>query len=271
MERERHVVVDVAAGAVGVPTVVDGEGVEERRPIAPGRRGRSRRPTRSSPICTSRRKNCQLFCAGSRRSMPRSHSTTWSRCVPVSGSHRCSGTNASANPMAAISTMRWSTSSVHGPQYSALVGIGAVREALDPPVPVVEGAAARDQRHDAPERARVPLELGDPRCEVRAERAEPGPGAAGGEVRDDRLHEIDHRPLHVGLGGERVARHRVGPRVLQRLHHAIRSRSSARTSCSSASPATKRRISATARSPMRESSVPSEPAMCGVRTTFGRS
>ena len=147
------------------------------------------------------------------------------------------------------------------PPVLAALGIGAVREPLDPPVPVVERPAARDQRHDAPERAAVPLELRDAGGEVRAERAEPGPGATGGEVGDDRLDEIDHCPLHVGFRGERVAGHRVGPRVLQRVHHAIRSSSSARTSCSSASPPTKRPISATARSPMRASSVPSEPAM----------
>ena len=103
------------------------------------------------------------------------------------------------------------------PPVLAALGIGAVREPLDPPVPVVERPAARDQRHDAPERARVPLELRDAWREVRAERAEPGPGATGGEVGDDRLDEIDHCPSHVGLRGERVAGHRIGPRVLQRV------------------------------------------------------
>ena len=157
------------------------------------------------------------------------------------------------------------------PPVLGALRIGAVREAGDPAVPVVERPSAGDQRHDAPERSRVPLQLGDARREVRAERAEAGPGATGRQVPDDRFDEVDHRALDVVLGDERVAGHGIRPRVERPARHAILPRSSARTSCASGSPARKRRTSATARSPMREISFPNEPAMCGVSTTFGRS
>ena len=74
------------------------------------------------------------------------------------------------------------------PPVLAALGIGAVREPLDPPVPVVERAAARDQRHDAPERARVPLELRDALARSARRTCRAGPGR------------------HRGRGGGRSAR-----------------------------------------------------------------
>ena len=132
--------------------------------------------------------------------------------------------------MAAISTMRWSMSAAHGPQYSALVGIGAVGEAGHPTIPVRERPSAGNQGHDAPERSRVPLQLGDPWRERRAEAAEPRPCAARGEVRDERLDEVDHGAAHVVLGRRAGCPPSGWPdRAGAALGHAIRSRSSART------------------------------------------
>ena len=100
---------------------------------------------------------------------------------------------ASANPMAAISTMRWSMSSVHGPQYSALSGSVPCARPATHRSQCVERPAAGDQRHDAPERSRVPLQFGDARREVRAEGAEARPGTAGRQVTDERFDEVDDR------------------------------------------------------------------------------
>ncbi len=186
-------------------------------------------PTRSRPICTRRRKNCQLFCAGSSRSTPRSHSTTWSRWRPVSGSQRCSGVKASANPIGGHLHHALVDVVAARPPVLGALRIGAVREAGDPAVPVVERPSAGDQRHDAPQRSRVALQLGDAGCEVRAEGAEPRAGATGRQVLDDRVDEIDDRAPHVVLGGERVAGHGVRPRVERSARHAILPRSSART------------------------------------------
>ena len=96
-----------------------------------------------------------------------------------------------------------------------------MREAGDPTIPVVERPSARDQRHDAPERSRVPLQLGDTRREVRAERAEARPGAARRQVTDERFDEVDDRAPDVVLGEERVARHGVRPRAGRHARHAI--------------------------------------------------
>ena len=163
--------------------------------------------------------------------------------------------------------------SPHGPQYSALSGSVPFASPATQRSQCVERPAAGDQRHDAPQRSRVALELGDARREVRAEAAEARPCTAGREVADDRLDQVDHGPPHVGLGARAGCPPSDSPAASSGHAAITRSAPGPRPAPrgASGSPARKRRTSATARSPMREISLPSEPAMCGVRTTFGRS
>ena len=149
--------------------------------------------------------------------MPRNHSTTWSRWRPVERIPDVLGREGQRKPDGghldhALVDVLGARSPVLG-----VLGIGAVREAGDPTIPVVERPSAGDQRHDAPERSRVPLQFGDTRREVRAEGAEARPGTARRQVTDERFDEVDHRALHVVLGDERVARHGVRPRVERSL------------------------------------------------------
>ncbi len=206
--------------------------------------------------------------------MPRNHSTTLSRSPPGERVPQVLGCERQREPdRGHLDHPLVDGLPARAPVLRAL-GIGAVGESGRPPIPVREGPAPGHEGHDPPQQSCVALQFGDPRRERRPEAAEARPCAAGGEVRDDGLHQVDHSPAHVVFGRERVARHGVGARVVEHGRfgtHAMRSRSSDRTWWRSGSPARKRRTSATARSPMREISVPREPAMCGVSTTFGRS
>ncbi len=270
MEREGHVVVDVPAASVRVPTVVDGERVDELD------RSRSR-------LVIDR--YADAF-ETDLHEEPEQLPVVLRRFLALD-------TPQPLDDVVALASVQWIPEMLGcererepdgGHLHHALIDvvgarppvlralrIGAMGEAGDPAVPVVERPSTRDQWDDAPERSGVALQLGDAGREVRAERAESGPRATRRQMPDDRFDQVAHRPPDVVLGAEGVARQGIRPRVGCAGGHAILPRSSARTWCARGSPARKRPTSSTARSPIREISLPSEPAMWGVSTTLGRS
>ena len=190
--------------------------------------------------------------------MPRSHSTTWSRCRPVSGSHRCSGMKASANPMAAISTMRWSMSVGARPPVLGAVGIGAVREPSRPNDPSASNVPPPATSGTIPQSGRAyPSSSATRGANVRPEAAEAHSCTARREV-TRRAARRGRRPraarrLWSGAGcppsGSPTRR---APVLVMRSARDPRRAPRERAR----SPARKRRTSATARSPMREISFP---------------